>query len=262
MAVVLTEAEDKVLSSVVEILCSKEISDKRKIREIANVLKDNPDITAVRIRLSEEEGILTEKDLAILAKVLSRNTTIKVLDLSESGITDASVIKIAEALSRNTTLEELRIPKNKMTNIGAKALAKMLKRNATLKVLDISGNNILPLFLGLSAAEYEDLHLFSVSPSFSIPSSAFGGLPLALKKNTTLKEFYIGTGKPITDDLMEDAFLGALTGHKKSALTVLDVVDTIKDHTQYDVSARLSSATAEGAVYLGREPSGGFCVVQ
>lgn len=88
-------------------------------------------------------------DLASLNSVLmyNRKFPIKILDLSENGITDQGARKLAEALQTNDSLTELYLKagwlnRNNITDNGGICFAEALRKNSTLKVLDLTGNPI------------------------------------------------------------------------------------------------------------------------
>ena len=71
-----------------------------------------------------------------------KNTSLKVLNMSNNKISDNGAIQIASSLEVNQTLTELSISYNGIGSQGAIAIAKSLAQNNSLKKLNISGNHI------------------------------------------------------------------------------------------------------------------------
>lgn len=126
--------------------------------------------------------------LTRLASILMRNSTLKELDISRSGLGNEGVAKLAEALKHNSTLAKLNIAKNTIGNEGASKLAIALKANHTLTMLDIEQNKIDDQ----GAAEFaKALIVNSTLTSLNmgqckIGLTAFKELVDALKANKTL----------------------------------------------------------------------------
>ncbi|KAJ9153868.1 hypothetical protein P3X46_027259 [Hevea brasiliensis] len=75
--------------------------------------------------------------LCELCEILKRNTVIKEVTFSESGVGSAGAGLIAAALKLNESLEELQIWEDSIGSKGAEELSKMIEINSTLKLLTI-----------------------------------------------------------------------------------------------------------------------------
>ena len=83
---------------------------------------------------------ITDEGVEVLAECLQENTTVKVLDLYNTGIGDTAAEALAQMLDSNTSLERLDLSSNKIGDAGAKVLAEALYHNSTLKNLDLLDN--------------------------------------------------------------------------------------------------------------------------
>ena len=88
-----------------------------------------------------------------MAKVLTKSTTLKILDISSCGIGPKGAQAIADALKTNTSLGKLNIGflkatndvgevPNRIENEGVEAFASVLKTSTTLRILDFTYNGI------------------------------------------------------------------------------------------------------------------------
>ncbi|XP_073729790.1 uncharacterized protein [Misgurnus anguillicaudatus] len=95
----------------------------------------------VKIRLNHCD--LTEKNCSALAAVLSSNTILKEIDLSDSCLPDSGVKQLCEEL-KMSKLKILKLNKCGLQEEGCSALATVLGSDSTsLKKLDLSNNNKL-----------------------------------------------------------------------------------------------------------------------
>ena len=86
---------------------------------------------------------VTDTEARYLAIMLTRNTALQYLDLSNSLITDTGIHHLSEALKRNNSLTDLVLYDNKrITNTGAVALSKMLLVNKSLKRLHLRDTSV------------------------------------------------------------------------------------------------------------------------
>ena len=120
-----------------------------------------------------------DKGLQTIFNSLKQNNTLKVLDVSHCGMTDAGVPSLAEVMNINTTLEELYISGNPIGDKGLQTIFNSLKQKNTLKVLDVS-------HCGITDA--------------GVPS-----LAKAMNINTTHEELYI-SGNPIGNKGLQTIF--------------------------------------------------------
>jgi len=80
-----------------------------------------------------------------IAKVLSKNTQLKEIDLSENNLQSASFLLLCKALQKFSTLTKLFFSNNNNTTDDAFLaiyMAKALSHNTQLRELDLSGNNL------------------------------------------------------------------------------------------------------------------------
>jgi len=77
-----------------------------------------------------------------IADGVKKNTSLKVLNMSNNEVSDDGAIQIASSIEVNQTLTELCISYNRISSQGAIAIAKSLAQNNSLKKLNISGNHI------------------------------------------------------------------------------------------------------------------------
>ena len=143
-------------------------------------------------RGEHQAGRLTHLDLShtaimmeggkALAQLLPYNNSLKVLDLSNSMLTESEVTKahsddalaaIGECLPHNVALERLILCENNVPSRGVHMIAEGLHANAVLQVLDLSSNRI-----GCNVQSMAEI------------------VDLILADNTTLKHFIIA-GNPV-----------------------------------------------------------------
>jgi len=81
-----------------------------------------------------------EFDVQWLADALSRNTTLKTLDLDNDSLDDGHLTHIVAALTKNRTLEELMLNHNKITGTGVAMLAAKFGQMKGLKKISMYSN--------------------------------------------------------------------------------------------------------------------------
>ena len=86
---------------------------------------------------------ISDRGAQAIATALHHNSTLEVLDLSNSRISDAGSTALAQALHHNSTLEWLNLCNNSISNAGSMTLAQALHHNSTLEWLDLSGNDAM-----------------------------------------------------------------------------------------------------------------------
>lgn len=82
-----------------------------------------------------EEYCLGKLGANILQAVLTKNKTLKKLDISGNNFKDDGIKYIANGLSKNTTLESIDLNNNEMTDKGIDYLMDMLKVNSALMII-------------------------------------------------------------------------------------------------------------------------------
>lgn len=80
--------------------------------------------------------------LDLQRQLLSNDSKLTWIDLSNSNIDNDDITLIADGLRKNTTLKALSVPQNNITDDGMYNLAKSLYDNSTLTHLDLRRNNI------------------------------------------------------------------------------------------------------------------------
>ena len=78
----------------------------------------------------------------VIAKMLTENTTVTGLGLSNNKLDSECADKICEMLCNNTTLEHLYLSYNKLDSECADKICEMLCINNTLTILDLAGNKL------------------------------------------------------------------------------------------------------------------------
>ncbi|XP_051726848.1 uncharacterized protein LOC127500029 isoform X39 [Ctenopharyngodon idella] len=120
-------------------LSEHELGDTR-VNQIAALLKDKH--CKLNTLMMHNCG-LTEESCSALATVLTSNSSLKELDISNNNLQDSGVNKLQNALENtNCTLEKLRLSDCNITEEGYKALASALRSNSShLIELDLTGND-------------------------------------------------------------------------------------------------------------------------
>ena len=76
-----------------------------------------------------------DKEAAILAEALKKNTTLTSISLFENKIGDVGAASLAAALEKNSTLTSLDLYDNEIGDVGAVSLTAALEKNYALEVL-------------------------------------------------------------------------------------------------------------------------------
>ena len=94
--------------------------------------------------MSDSYGLIRNDGLVALAKAIKTNSTLRELNLPDSGTGYDGVAALAQAIKTNSTLTKLDLSDNYglIRNDGLVALAKAIKTNSTLRELDLSDNGI------------------------------------------------------------------------------------------------------------------------
>jgi len=111
-------------------------------KEILQALMVNRTLTGVNLyRILDwkenEEGV-GDKLASWIAEALSKNNTIKILEIGSNGISAIGVSAIAGALSNHLSLEQLSIESNPIQDDGARQLAGVLTSNQKLLLLALN----------------------------------------------------------------------------------------------------------------------------
>ena len=109
---------------------------------------------------------ITDEDITHLSAMLSRNTTLKVLDLINCNITDNGVRYICEGLTKNQTLTSLDIGHNpQITSVSTNTIADLIQTTPSLRTLRLYKTSL----------NNDDIKTICTS----------------LNKNTTIRELYL-----------------------------------------------------------------------
>ena len=111
--------------------------------EIAVVLRDfvesNTTLTHLYLSLQGQFG---PSGVSALARALTKNSTLKCLDLVSASIMDSEALAFADALQTNTTLTQLDLGGNGISGLGTEAICKALHSNHVITHLDLNCNII------------------------------------------------------------------------------------------------------------------------
>ena len=103
------------------------------IKQVSDSLFNNK--TLEKLWLSDVTGI-TDEDITHLSTMLSSNTTLKELYLSNCNITDNGVRYICEGLTKNQTLTSLNIGRNhQITSVSTSTIADLIQTTKSLTEL-------------------------------------------------------------------------------------------------------------------------------
>ena len=129
-----------------------------------------------------------------IAEGITRNTTLKTLDISKCGITSTGAEHIAQALIKNKVLKCLNLKKNDLLDVGIVLLAKVLKSNTSLKELNLRDCGMTDASLQVLGAciientSIKVLHIGYTEPklpwySFSAPHNALSKTCATITEN-------------------------------------------------------------------------------
>ena len=109
---------------------------------------------------------ITDEDITHLSTMLSSNTTLKVLTLSNCNITDNGVRYVCEGLTKNLTLTTLNIGYNhQITSVSTSTIADLIQTTTSLTILSLYNTSL----------NHDDIKTICTS----------------LNKNTTIRELYL-----------------------------------------------------------------------
>ena len=110
------------------------------IKQVSDSLFNNK--TLEQLVLSNVTDI-TDEDITHLSTMLSSNTTLKELELSNCNITDNGVRYICEGLTKNQTLTMLNIGDNpQITSVSTSTIADLIQRTKSLRRLDLDNHSL------------------------------------------------------------------------------------------------------------------------
>ena len=115
-------------------LHSTPLTDDSNIKQIIDVLSDK-NTTLESLRLCSVTGI-TYEDILHLSDMISNNSTLTTLQISDCNITDKQVQYIGKGLSKNQTLTTLSISANPLiTSASTDTIVELIKTTKSLTVL-------------------------------------------------------------------------------------------------------------------------------
>eukprot|EP01080_Neovahlkampfia_damariscottae_P001669 gene1669-438_t len=106
----------------------------------ANLFLENLTKNSTIKTLNLTENILTSESGELLCELLKNNKTITNLDLTFTLLSDKGIEKISTALETNTTLKVLNLSENDINSSGFCHLGASLMKNETLEELGLDGN--------------------------------------------------------------------------------------------------------------------------
>ena len=107
------------------------------MNELGGVLRHHPTLHVLHLSYNQLQNVQA------LGEALSAPTCILgELHLDYNRLDDSTITYLARGLSTNTRLKVLQLHHNRLTDDGAVALANMLQHNTTLETLDLHRNNI------------------------------------------------------------------------------------------------------------------------
>lgn len=112
--------------------------DEEGVISIAKALDGNATTALTRLALGLNDG--GHNGLMAVAAMLANNSTLEVLDLSDTACGDAAAVAIARALDQNATLRELDLSRNGVCLCGLDALGDVLRSHVAMQSLRLSGN--------------------------------------------------------------------------------------------------------------------------
>ena len=122
--------------TIQELNLSSTYSGDHAMEKLSAGLQANGSVTKLKLRI-------TDTGVQHFATMLTVNTTLQELDLSQSSITDNVVSHLSRALQHNSSVTHLMLSCNKsITNTGAVALGEMLRVNKSLRELNLRGTSV------------------------------------------------------------------------------------------------------------------------
>ena len=177
---------------------------------------------------------------AAMADMLSHNSTLTKLNVSDCGLTPQFCVSMFKALKHNLSLKKLDIRWTTFDQTGSEALADMLSHNSTLTKLDVSDCDLSPQFC---VSMFKALKHNSSLKKLDINGTTFDqaaseALADMLSCNQSLTELDIMwcgcQPKPLARGLLHNTTLTKVTvwdsEDKRSIMAALE--DLLKGHTQ------------------------------
>jgi hypothetical protein len=139
-----------------------------------------------------------------VAEMISKNTSIQSLNLSNNGIEEDGLVSIARALEDNSSIQTLDVSQNQINDNDSIAIACMLQKNQSLQVLNVSKSKCSLQDLDLSHDQMNEKACVQLAEALSANKIAKAECCLESNrrkgisynhKSTQTKLFSIGSGR-------------------------------------------------------------------
>ena len=168
--------------------------------DIAAVVSRNTKLQEINISENNLRTIGVRK----IMKALQGINTLRKLYLGNNNITDEAADDIAAAISCNTKLQEINISENNLLTIGVQKIMKALQGIDTLRKLCFDNNNItVEAADDIAAVVSHNTKLQEIDISENNLTSGVRKIMRALQGINTLKKLYLGNNS-ITDEAADD----------------------------------------------------------
>ena len=124
------------------------------------------------------------------------------LNVSDNSIGDPSIALIAKAVSKNTTMTKLNISGCKMSDDGAQKLAGVFADNTSLQILYIINNDIGDNGIAYFAAAFQTLRALTIGGDNTTDEGALS-LAKALKENSSMESLGLSWSSKDPDSTLE-----------------------------------------------------------
>ena len=165
--------------------------DSKCVSMLSEILKTNKTIKTLRLLSSPLSG-----DIKQVSDVLSTNTTLQILVLSDVTIADEDMPHLSNMLATNNTLKVLCLSFCNITDNGIQCICEVLMKNQTLVMLDIAGNRQITSAstsiiadLIQTTTSLTVLHLHNTS----LNDNNIKTICISLTKNSTVQELLLSS---------------------------------------------------------------------
>ena len=165
--------------------------DSKCVSMLSEILKTNKTIKTLRLLSSSLTG-----DIKQISDVLSTNTTLQILVLSDVTIADEDMPHLSNVLATNNILKVLCLSFCNITDNGIQCICEGLMKNQTLVMLDIAGNRQITSASTSTIADLIQtttsltvLHLHNTS----LNDNNIKTICISLTKNPTVQELLLSS---------------------------------------------------------------------
>ena len=123
-------------------LKSINLKSNRLTERGSKTILQNLEGQSIKSIILAENKIGTKSTEYVISMLENPKSSLKYLNLENTGIGDNSVIKLIDVLSENTTLKKLNLARNNLSDKCSRSLKELLKFNSTLRKLDLHWNTI------------------------------------------------------------------------------------------------------------------------